>query len=590
MDQRASLFGFPEQRSWRKLLPYALLLGVTLALYASTLYFHFAWDDTVYIIQNYRIHGLALPQLKAVWTQTYLGHYAPIHHTFLALVHRVSAENPFGYHLAQLVVHAISVCLLYSILAKIESRRIALLASLLFAVHPTNIETVAWVSESKSTLAFLFFLLSFRSFLQWRRAERQRDPALCAVFLVISLLAKINTVVAPAVFALYEYWQSGLQFPRKRLLGIAGLAFISGLFVIVHLASFHGSASVAENAYYGGLAVHLLNLPFLVFFYLRMVGVPYPLSAWHMFRVYDRVTWEVVIAWFALAGLLWLLTRRASRRTQFWSLWFLVFLLPVLQIVPFPIWVAERYLYIPAIGLFVLASGVVVQVADSLSRQWQRATWHVLLAAVLIAFAWMTRHHLPVWRDDLHLWEATISTCPSSPYCHLNLGLSLLQAGQIERGVKELIRAVELRPSPLYLIALGDAYTLSLRDYRQALIAYKLALDSRSSALHADFYAKLARLFIRMDKLDEAERAIETGRKLDPNDPAILVVKGFLEWKRGNLQAARNDLGRVMAITGQTSPAGATRLLQHYWGNSAAVGRLIADLRAARGNAQPTTR
>lgn len=584
MDRQISFFCFPEKLdSWRKLLPFALLLSVTFALYATTLYFRFVWDDEFYVLQNFRAQGLSYRHLRAVWTSTYLGHYAPIQHTFLAILHHFSGMEPFGYHLGQLLVHAACVCVLFFLLKKIESPRVALLSCLLFVVHPANIETVAWISETKSTLAFFFFLLSFWAFLRWRENERGRSLALCAAFLILSVLAKINTVVAPAIFLLYDYWQ-GFSFRWKRLAGLAFLFLISAVLVGVHLKSFHGSETVLESTYYGGLGVHIMNLPFLLLFYIRMVIVPYPLSAWHMFRIYDRFTWVVSAAWLGLLGTLWLLYR-SNRRIQFWGLWFLVFLAPVLQIIPFPIWVAERYLYIPAIGMFVLGSRAFFGIWDRLAGGWKRMAWELAIALLLIAYSWEIHAHLPIWRNDQVLWEATAATCPTSAYCHSNFGLALLQVGQTERGVKELIRSVEIRPAPRYLIPLGDAYTLSLADYRQALIAYNMALQEGGRSMGAEFYAKLARAFIKSGNLEQAQRAVDAGAQVDPSDPTLLVINGFLQWKLGKFPLALNSLRKSLAVTGQTSnPSG---FFYHYWGDPAEVGRLISDLRPNNSQALP---
>lgn len=579
MDQRYSFLTFSERlEPWQRFLPYALLLSVTLALYGITLYFQFAWDDVVYITQNYRIQGLSRPRMQAIWSGTYLGHYAPLHHTFLALLHYFSGLDPFGFHLGQLLVHAACVCLLYFVLQKVESPRVALVASLLFAVHPTNIETVAWISETKSTLAFLFFLLSFWAFLRLRARERWRDLILCAAFLILSLLSKINTVVAPAIFLLYDYWQ-GFSFHKRRVWGLMYLFLISAIFVAIHLAAFHGSEGAMESTYYGGLGVHLENLPLLVLFYIRMVIFPHPLTAWHMFHVYDRFSWVVGAGWIILLALAWVLYR-SSRGIQFWGLWFLVFLAPVLQIIPFPIWVAERYLYIPAIGLFVLGSRLFFRVWEWLTRPWPRLGWELVLGVILVVYAWHTQSHLPVWKNDLVLWEATAKTCMTSSYCHANLGEALLQAGLTERGVKELIRAVEIRPTPRYLVYLGDAYTLSLGDYRQALIAYSMALEQGGPYTKADFYAKLARVYLLAGHPEQAGRAIQAGWKMNANEPSLLVINGFLQWKQGNLQEARNSLRKALIITGQTSNPAA--FIYRYWGDPAEVGRLIADLRSSQ--------
>ncbi len=587
MKPRPSLLGFAEGlTSWRQILPYALLLSVTFALYGSSLYFDFVWDDVAYVEKNFRVQGLSLLHLRAFWTGTYLAHYAPMHHSLLAILHYFSGMEPFGYHLGQVLLHAACLCLLYFLLKKMASARVAFLAGLLFAVYPPNIETVAWISETKSTLAFLFFLLSFWFFVRLRDNGGWRDGVLCAVFLVLSMLAKVNTVVAPAVFLLYDYKQ-GFRFTKSRVASLAGYFLLGAAMAGLHLAvSYDGSQQMLEGAYYGGLGVHLLNLPLLVLFYLRMVAVPYPLSAWHMFEVHTQMDAAVGAAWVALLGLAFLVYR-SSRNVQFWSLWFLVFLLPVLQIVPFPIWVADRYLYIPVIGPFVLASQGFFRIADRLGKLWQRVGWELAMSAVLVAFAAYTVRHVEVWHDDLVLWETTAMTCPTSAYCHSNLGIALLKRNHVERGVKELIQAVELRDAPRYLVNLGDAYSLSLGDYRQALIAYRMALERGGSAgVSAEFYARIARAHVLAGQLHEADQFIQSGLAQNATEPSLWVVNSFLQWKQGDLPESLLSAQRALAVTGQTS--GAAGLMYHYWGDAAEVGRLLADLRAFQATLQTT--
>src|SRR3970282_2227154 len=125
-----------------------------------------------------------------------------------------------------------------------------------------------------------------------------------------------------------------------------------------HLTSFFWSQNALVkdtlgSAYYGSFWVHLQNIPFFLWFYVRTTFFPYPLTIWHMFPVHEQFDGVVLSAWIALLAAGWLLLRR-GRDTQFWVLWFLVFLAPVLQIIPNLTWVAEHYLYIPAIGIFVL--------------------------------------------------------------------------------------------------------------------------------------------------------------------------------------------------------------------------------------------
>ena len=175
-ERAYSLFGFPERlQAWQRVLPYALLLSVTFAVYGESLYFSFEGDDYLYIERNLWIRQLSLRNLEMIWTSAYAGHYAPLNLSVLAILYHLFGLEPFGFHLAQVLLHAACVCLLYLTLTKLESPRIALLAALLFAVHPANIETVAWVSEIKSTLAFLFFLLSFQAFIRLPAEQSRRS-------------------------------------------------------------------------------------------------------------------------------------------------------------------------------------------------------------------------------------------------------------------------------------------------------------------------------------------------------------------------------------------------------------------------------
>ncbi len=594
MNQRISFPVFSERLvSWGGFFSYALLLAVTFVLYGPTVYFDFVSDDIGYVVENYRIQGQTLSHWRAMWTIPFSGQYAPLHQTVLAAVYFFSGFDPFGYHLVQLLLHGACVCLLYFVLAQLESARIALLACLLFTVHPPNIETVAWISESKSTLAFLFFLLSFWFFHRLRTRGRPTDGLLCALLLVLSLLSKINTVVAPAVFLLYDYRQ-GVAWTRKTAASLACFFLISAVFVGLTLA-YTSSAFPAfperlldgaildvpaspldfSRGYFGGVGVHLLNLPRFLFFYIRMVFVPYPLSAWHMFPIYTELNWIAGAAWIGLLGLLWVLYR-SPRGVQFWLLWFVVFLAPVLQLVPNPTWVADRYLYIPVVGAFVLTARLFFYVFDRIRKPWARLAWVAAMAAILLAFAWQTDRHLPVWQDHLAFWEATAGTCPTSAFCHGRWGQALLREGQTDLAFRELFEAIRIRPAPQYFIYLGDAYTDGPGDYEQALRAYRAAQEA-AGELPLFVLAKIAKVHYLAGDLPQARRVIDLGRKADSDDPALLLVDGFLEWKLGNREAARTSLRRVLVLN-ELYPRSAAEFFNYYWARPAEVRQMMAEL------------
>ncbi|OFV99144.1 MAG: hypothetical protein A3F68_13120 [Acidobacteria bacterium RIFCSPLOWO2_12_FULL_54_10] len=583
MDRQPSFLGFADRlERWQHLIPCALLLVLTFALYYSSLSFDFVWDDEVYIHQNYRIQGLSLLHWSAIWSNTYLGHFAPIQHSVLAVLYHFFALKPFGYHLAQLSIHVLCVVLLYLLLKKLVQPRVAFIATLLFAVYPANIETVAWISETKSTLALLFFLLSFLAFLRFREREHWVWGILCGALLLLSWLSKVSTIVAPAIFFLYDYWQGNLR--KRQLKSAAAFFLLAGAFTVVHMISFYGSGKVAETDYFVSPSVHILNIPSILSFYLKMSVYPHPLSAWQMMLISEKLNWVLAIGWLALLVTAVLLLR-ANRFLQFWALWFFLFLLPVLGFVPFGIWVADRYLYIPVVGAFVILSHGFFWLADRLTRAPSRWVLNIVFCALIAAFAWHTVRHLPVWKDDLSLWQNAITNCSTSAYCHVNLGLAYMRSGQTNLGVPELIRAVEIRPAPLYLTYLGDAYTMSVKDYRQAGIAYQMARDQGGPDIDAKFYFKLARYHLLAGNSDAARKAISDGKKISLNEPGLHVVESILEWKSGNLDAARRSLTTVLTMTQRR--ADLPGFLRQFWPLPIDNDKLLSDLRSSQSEPRP---
>jgi protein O-mannosyl-transferase len=579
---------------WRRWLPWMLFAAAVLIVYGSAVHFGFVSDDFDYIVENYQIQGLSLRRFVSIWSYPFAYQYAPLHLTLLSVLYSVFGLSPAGYHAAQLLLHFACVGLLYATLKDIASARVALLATLLFAVYPPNTETVAWISETKTTLAFLFFLLSFRAYMRLRAQERWRDGIWCAVFLILSLLVKINTVVAPAIFLLYDYKQ-GDPWTKRRALTLAPFFAISAALAGWTLRSFASSTQFLPERliegvlapaapsmhradwgnYYGGPWVHLLNLPRLLAFYVRMIFLPSPLSVWHMMQIDEAISLSAVFLWLACLALGVVLVR-SSRNVRFWALWFLIFLAPALQLIPNATWVADRYLYIPAIGAFVLLSELFFHLSDRLRASRARCVLDAVMIAILAAFAWQSVRHLSAWRDDVSLWAAALPHCQTSALCHSRLGTALLRAGQPERAVAELRRAVEIRPGLRYRVALGDAYTDGTGDYRQAIATY-LAARQAAGPLPAPFWAKLAKAYYLSGDLDRATEVIQSIGQLDPGDPSVALVDIFVQWKQGHVEAARRSL-RVVMQSNHFYPGTPADFLNHYWGRPDEVRRMLADV------------
>jgi len=597
LDRLQSIFSIvdsAQSRGWRRCLPYALLVSVTLAIYLRTLAYGFVWDDAQYIVDNFTIQSLRWENLRTIWTTTHLYNYAPLHLLMLSLIHAVSGLDPFGYHLVQFLLHGICVCLVYQLIERIESSRVALVSALWFAVYAPNVETVAWVSETKSTLAFIFFLISFLFFIRHRKQARTADAVWCGIFLILSLLTKVSTIVAPAVFLAYDLRdvRRPLQLKWRSLLCYTA---ISATFAAIHIVSSRvmrqgalerlRDAAITSPAelltgssatYFGGFWTHVLNVSGLLLHYLRMSIVPRDLSPWQMVNIDTTFNLHAALMWgIALALLLGLNWMRPAQR--FWAFWFLLFLAPVLQMVPNATWVADRYLYIPAIGIFVLLSKSFFHAVDMTSSILLRAATEAAAVAALFLLGWQAHGYVSAWSDDVALWSRALPRCEQSAFCHYKLGDALLDAGRGEP-IAHFQHAVAIRPEVNYQIALARAYTDEAGDYLRANQLYQ-EMQQDAKPLPLRVITSIARNYYLAGDLEKAERAIGAGLGLNPDFSSLLVVKSFVLWRRQEFTNARSTLRQALEINRANPQAQhPPKFLNDFWQRPAEVGALLRDV------------
>ena len=209
------------------------------------------------------------------------------------------------------------------------------------------------------------------------------------------------------------------------------------------------------------------------------------------------------------------------------------------------------------------------------------------MAGVMLALALQTLNHLPIWRSDLALWEATVKTSPEASYSHRALGTALIAAGQLQRGGNELVLAAQMDPSFENLMDLGDALTVNARNFQEAVRIYTLALKEAENPAHpADrsfvvaLQAKLARAYVSMGDLENAELSLRAGEALDPMNANLRVVRAFRFWKEGKLLEAREILSSVVSGVGPVVKTDDYILI--YWGNMDEVREMLSDLRSMR--------
>ncbi len=427
---------------------------LTVWLYMPTRTFEFVnWDDPWYILKNPLIQSWSLANLKGILTETVARNYAPLTIFSFLLDHTLWGDWAGGFHLTNLLLHAANAVLVFLLIRQVTGRTDwSAVTAVLFAAHPVQVETVAWVSSRKGLLSGTFILASL---LFWLREDRKaRHEGWGILLLALALLCKAIAVVVPAIVLAYD-----LIVRRQKFAEAIVRQIIPG-FLAVWLLLATMAAQVTEL---GGVRDHLGLSRFDIFAvdlvilwrYVGMLLYPHDLCV-----LYDPATTGIgalaLIAGIAWSGIGWWLWAKRDRQplVLFAAVCWIVLLIPVLNLFPITTLMNDRYLYlpsIPAMALLVASLGVVIgHVGHLSSPRYSRVMGGVLMLLVAGSFVKATRDYLPVWRNDLALWEYAVQEAPQLPVVQIQRAISLKNAGQTAAAINALDYALtHCEPDPI---------------------------------------------------------------------------------------------------------------------------------------------
>ncbi len=470
----------PGWRSSRTL--WALLLGLlAFVSYANTLGHGFVIDDASLISQSSVVQQLRWGDMLNP------SHgYRPLRTFTYGLNYLLGGNDPFGYHLLNVAIHSLNVILLFFLFLRwTNTLMLAAAGGLLFAIHPVQTAAVAYVSGRKDLLATLFVLLACHAYTSYRRKANPRLAIVTLVLFVLAILAKEAAVVLPVLLVLVDAFllahqpegQSDSQSlvgkvigPLRRaplFYGAAVLLFLCGAYYAVFIIKASRMAG-----FWGGNAWAHYGTSFKLFLhYAKLVIVPYPLIADYtgeVFRISKGFAEPATLACVAfLAGYLFVALKVHGRnaRVTFGMLWFLVALLPVLQVVPFHELAADHFLYLPLVG-FVLLVGEAVHF---LKQSWGNRVAVSGLLAVVTVFTFMTVDRNRDWKDETTLWTQTYRMAPGSYRANSNLGVFYSQQGDTAKAIRYTERSIQLDSTREQAWSnLGALYRVRASEEREA--------------------------------------------------------------------------------------------------------------------------
>lgn len=492
----------------RATLPPAALLALVAVIYGRATGFEFThWDDGTYVVDNPVILSLGASHIHAAFTHFFMGNYAPLHILSYAVDYKLWGLDPFGYHVSNIILHGLNVLALFFLVRRIDGRDpVAWVAAALFAIHPVNVETVAWVAQRKTLLAQFFFFLSFHEYLRYAEGKGKESYFLSLAFFVLSLLSKVSAITLPLLLLLYDICYRersgrGLVLNKIPFFLLSGL--FAGIALIAQSSAYHGTF-----AYHGGSALaNGLTVLVALARYLLSLVYPADLSAYYYFSYRSVLSYPVLgsLLLLSLIGF-FLYCLRRHKGVLFWSGWFYLALIPNLQIIPLDAVMADRYLYLPAIGAFVLSAAAWMQL--------RRAGWkgpvapRVIDACGLVALALLailSYQRVGVWQDDSTLWSDTVRKDPS-PVAYNNLAAYWGSIGEQDKAEEALNEALRLNPDD-FMATKNMGKLLAMRGNFGEAARYLIRASHLETA-DEDVRLTLASVYLDQGNIEDSRRLV----------------------------------------------------------------------------------
>jgi hypothetical protein len=456
---------------------------LTIAAHARGLRGQFLeWDDYGHITQNPAIRSLSPANLWMMFTQATAKLYVPLTWVSLAIDYQMWGHNPFGYHLTNLLLHLantvfVLVLAFHLLRGRFEyAHPAAILTAAIFGVHPLRVESVAWVTERKDLLFAFFYLLALLAYLRWVVRGTRRDYWGCLLLFVCSALAKSTAVTLPLVLLLLDaFWRRRMALWEK--IPFFTVSLIIGAATFVAQASGKGDTVVSTEVI--PLWARLGLVGYCTLFHLKKFFWPLHLSA--VYPSFEDFGWTpqhaigYLLAFVALLAAAFILRKRAPIILPCW-LFFLVTLSPTIGLIPVGVHVvADRFTYIPLIGLALpLGVGIVALVIH-----WPRAQSIIIPTTVslLVVLTILSAKRSAVWTNTETLFENALMENPNCYPALVNLTVYYTGTKQFDEAIAYGLRAVAVAPNGL--VGRKNLASALVQDgrYREAIKMLQPAID-----------------------------------------------------------------------------------------------------------------
>jgi tetratricopeptide (TPR) repeat protein len=539
---------------WRREWFWAAVLFVLIvAVFSPVLWADLLWDDGMFVSQNpvmYSPRGLI-----DIWT-TKVADVCPLTLSLFWFEHPLWGMAPLPYHIVTVLLHGASAIALWRLL-KILNVPGAWLGATLWALHPVNAESVAWIAETKNTFSGLFYWLAAIFFVKMLRTEETnprgatKSYAWSLVFSAAAMAAKSSTIVLPVALGVVAWWQEG-RWRWRRLAQLAPMLVFAALAAAASMwTQSLEQSEIINGPWHRSLAERLVTSGYAIWFYLGKLAWPDQLMMiyprWQI-DASDWISWLPLVAAIVLFAVLWVLRARAWAKPWFIAYaYFLIAILPVVGIVDSYFsqfsFVADHFQYLASIGPIALVGAGVARCGDLVSGM---RGWPAVISATLVAiFAVACWDRAWAFENSETVWSDTLAKNPDSWVGANNLGNTYAQKGDIAGAVAMYQKALQLHPE--YAEAENNLGTIaaSRGNEDEAALHYRRALQIKP--MYADASYNLATIFLRKHQYDQGLAQLQATLKIDPDFAPAHYDIGNVYQDRNQLPAAIAEYNKALS-------------------------------------------
>ncbi len=544
---------------WKIFGALAVIVLISIIVYLPVFHNGFlAWDDDAYIKNNPLIYSI---NLKEIFSHNVMGNWHPVTMLALALEYHLFGLNASGYHAVNLLLHLLNVILVfYTVFLLSNKAAVALVASLLFGIHPLHVESVAWAAELKDLLYTFFFLAAYICYLKYLKELRIKNEELrignnkyyllSLLLFAVSLLSKAMAASLPLVLILTDYFKGRKIDSRDAI----NRVFIEKVPFFLLAIALGVVAVLAQKTDESAQLTTIFTFPQRLVFasfgfitYLYKLLLPLNLSAFYPYPVNNGVDipiqyYAYLLSFLGLAAYL-IYSRRFTKKIIFGIGFFTLTILFVLQLLPVGNAImADRYSYIPSIGIFYLAG-------EGFIWLWSKnikLPALILLSVSSILFSVKTYARCGVWKNDMTLWNDVIGQDKTVAEAYYNRGILFMNEKRNEEAIKDFNKVVELKPG--YANSYNGRGVIFTNEKRndEAIKEFNKAIELNRG--YADAYNNRGFLFMNENRNEEAVKDYNKAIELKPGYADAFYNRGSVFVGQRRIEEAIKDFNKAVEL------------------------------------------